>query len=195
MREQWVTLTVAIVGVVGTLGAALLTQSRAERTKRLELEAAAQQQREDRQHADNARLAEQVLARQRELLDLRRACYISLNTASRQYLTAQINLLHAMRNGMEVDTSLEQMEARRLAHRDSYAEAQMIVPAPVLHAASAASRTLNRGYGILKQMLALPPEAHALQDFEENDVATSWAGLSDMRAAMRGDLGVDDIPQ
>ncbi|MDX6352145.1 MAG: hypothetical protein QOF84_6935 [Streptomyces sp.] len=196
MGEQWVALAVAIVGVVGTLGAALLTQSRAERANRLEREVAAQQQREDRQHAENARQAEQAVMQQRELLNLRRACYIALNRACRQYQTAQINLLHALRNGTEIDTCLEQLEARRLAHRDSYAEAQMIMPTPVLHAASAASRTLNRGYGALQQMLAsLPPRAHVLDDFEADEVETSWTKLSDMRATMRGDLGVDDTYQ
>ncbi|MFE4334427.1 hypothetical protein ACFRQM_34995 [Streptomyces sp. NPDC056831] len=196
MREQWVTLTVAIVGVVGTLGAALLTQGRAERTKRLELEAAARQQREDRQHVENVRQAEQAVTQQRELLNLRRACYIALNTDSRQYLTAQVNLLHALRTGTEPDIWLEQLETRRLAHRDSYAEAQMIVPTPVLHVASTASRTLNRGYGTLKQMLAsLPVEAHVLDHFEADDVETSWMRLSDMRSIMRGDLGVDDTDQ
>ncbi|MGJ3560287.1 hypothetical protein ACR6C2_24330 [Streptomyces sp. INA 01156] len=51
------------MGVVGTLGAALLTQNRADRTKRLELQAAAEQQREERRHAEALLQTEQAQAR------------------------------------------------------------------------------------------------------------------------------------
>lgn len=192
MGDTWGALAVAVVGVVGTLGGALLTQGRADRTKRLELQVMAQQQREERQHAEQARRAERAEAHQRDFLDLRRACYISLNTASRQYLTAQVNLQHALRSGSGVEACLDQLETRRTAHRDSYAEAQMVVPTTVLTVAGAASRHLNRGYGMLKQLLVAPPAAPEALDAFDGQVNASWELLSEMRYTMRDDLSVDD---
>ncbi|MEU3004706.1 hypothetical protein [Streptomyces sp. NPDC007020] len=178
--------------MAGTLGAAQLTQSRADRTKRLELQTLTLQQREDRGHAERVRQAEADEARRGELITQRRACYITLNTVSRQYQTAEINLMYALRTGIDAEACLEQMEARRAAHRDSYAEAQMIVPSAVLAAASAASRQLNRGYGTLKQLIASRPLDEAALDEFAAEAETAWSLLSQMRHAMRRDLGVDD---
>lgn len=47
MDASWTGLLITLVGVAGTLGAALLTQNRADRTKRMELQAAAEQRREN----------------------------------------------------------------------------------------------------------------------------------------------------
>ncbi|WP_371582294.1 hypothetical protein [Streptomyces sp. NBC_01314] len=193
MGDAWVALMVASVGVVGTLGAALLTQSRADRTKRLELEALARQQREEREHAERVRQAELSAARGRELLDLRRACCIALNTAARQYQTAQVNLWHALKEGTGVDACLQQLDERRSAHRESYAEAQMIVPTAVLASAGAVSRRLNTGYGTLKKALAGPSVDSPALDAFEPELRTAWTLLSDMRHTMRRDLGVDDL--
>ncbi|MFE9927356.1 hypothetical protein ACFYQA_39435 [Streptomyces sp. NPDC005774] len=184
----------AIVGVVGTLGAALLTQSRADRLKRHELEATAHQQREDRAHAEQVRQQEARIAARRELTDLRRTCYISLNTTARQSQTAQINLMHALRarDDAEIQACAEQLEVRRLALRDSYAEAQMIVPATVMTDARAASRQLNDTYGLLKRLLAGGHASDSQLDALEAETEISWALLSDLRGAMRSDLGVDE---
>jgi hypothetical protein len=190
--EQWTALAVALVGVVGTLGAALLTQSRADRSKRTELQVLAEQQREERAHAARAREAERAETRQRELLALRRACYIALNTAARQYQTAQVNVLHALRGHAGLDDCLEQLETRRVAHRDSYAEAQMIVPDPVLTSASRANRSLNSGYGTLRQLAADPPPGTERLDAFEDRIEVSWGLLSVLRQEMRQDLAVDD---
>ncbi|MBQ0827886.1 hypothetical protein [Streptomyces tagetis] len=197
MEQTWAALAVAVVGVIGTLGAALLTQSRADRLKRHELEATARQQREDRAHAEQVRQREARLAARRELTDLRRACYISLNTTARQYQTAQINLTHALRarDDAETQACAEQLEARRLVLRDSYAEAQMIVPGAVLADARATNHQLNKTYGLLKSMTSGGRPSAGELDALEIETELSWALLSDLRAAMRRDLGVDDASE
>lgn len=194
MEQTWGALAVAVVGVIGTLGAALLTQSRADRLKRHELEATARQQREDRAHAEQVRQHENRLVARRELIDLRRACYISLNTTARQYQTAQINLMHALRarDDTETQACVEQLEARRLVFRDSYAEAQMIAAGAVLTDARAASRQLNKAYGLLKRMVAGGHPDTIELDALETETEKTWALLSHLRAAMRHDLGVDE---
>ncbi|ULR48850.1 hypothetical protein [Streptomyces deccanensis] len=193
MGEAWVALAVATVGVVGTLGAALLTQSRADRTKRLELQALARQQGEEREHAERLRRAELSAAQVRERHELRRACCVALNTAARQYQTAQVNLWHALRDDSGVDDCADRLDERRVAHREAYAEAQLILPTPVLVSAGAASRQLNSGYGTLRKLVAAVPVDAATLDAFDPEVRKAWALLADMRQEMRRDLGVDDV--
>ncbi|MGA5564729.1 hypothetical protein ACPCUV_26670 [Streptomyces platensis] len=191
MGQTWDALAVAIVGVVGTLGAALLTQSRAARLKRHELQEVARQQREERAHADQIRQQEARAAAHCEQTDLRRACYVSLNTTARQYQTAQINLMHALRalDEAKIQLCVEQLEERRLALRDNYAEAQMIVPSAVLTAARAASRQLNDTYGLLKRLLSGGHPSDSEHTALEVETEMSWALLSDLREAMRSRRG------
>ncbi|MEU2113850.1 hypothetical protein [Streptomyces sp. NPDC019507] len=176
------------------MGASLLTQSRADRTKRMEMQTAAEQRREERDHTEALLEAERARNRAEESIALRRACYITLNTAARQYLTAQVDFMHALRNETGVEAAPEQLEARRTTHRECYAEAQMIVPLPVLVLAGAASRRLNAGYGRLKQIAAVTP--HSEEDLRafEAGIDQSWALLSEMRQQMRRDLAVDTDP-
>ncbi|MFD3530762.1 hypothetical protein [Streptomyces sp. NPDC058664] len=193
MGASWTALLIAVVGVAGTLGAALLTQVRADRTKRMELQAAADQRREERGHAEELLRAEQVRQGQRESLERRRACYITLNTASRQYLTEMVNHLHALRRGDGVATSLENLETARLAYRDSYAESQMIVPDVVSRSTSAAKKRLNEAYGKLRKYAEEPSlyaaELEAMEDGLHQEV---WPYVGAMKKAMRADLGVED---
>ncbi|MGW6391440.1 hypothetical protein ACWFR1_13255 [Streptomyces sp. NPDC055103] len=194
MGEQWIALVVAAVGVVGTLGAALLTQSRADRSKRLELGAAAEQQRVERRHAEAVRVAERAEQRLRERIEMRRGCYITLNTAARHYLTAQVNLSYALRGRGDTQTCLQELEERRITFRAGYAEAQMIVPDAVLSEVGGASRWLNGGYGTLKRIVAAgadPAARSELASFGEY-LDAGWALLATMRGAMRHDLAIDD---
>ncbi|MEU7060379.1 hypothetical protein [Streptomyces sp. NPDC046197] len=193
MDASWTGLLIAMVGVAGTLGAALLTQNRADRTKRMELQAAAEQRREERGHAQELLRAEQARQRQREGLERRRTCYITLNTASRQYLTAMTNYLHALQRSEDVATSLENLEADRLAYRDSYAESQMIVPDAVLRASSTAKTRLNAAYGKLRKYGAAPSTyTQELANLEGELHKEVWPCLGALKRSMRADLGVDE---
>ncbi|MFF8291667.1 hypothetical protein ACF068_20880 [Streptomyces sp. NPDC016309] len=193
MGAGWAGLLVAVVGVAGTLGAALLTQNRADRTKRMELRAAAEQRREEREHAEELRRVELAEQRRRENLERRRACYIALNTAARQFLTSMTSHLHALRRGEDAEVSLADLEASRLAFRDSYAEAQMVVPEAVLRTCSTAKSRLNAAYGTLRQYGAAPA-AHPgeLAGLEDEFHRGVWPHLREMKRSMRADLGVDD---
>ncbi|KOG16245.1 MULTISPECIES: hypothetical protein [Streptomyces] len=193
MGASWTALLIAVVGVAGTLGAALLTQNRADRTKRMELQAAAEQRREERGHAEELLRVEHARQAQRESLERRRACYIALNTATRQYLTAMNNHLHALRRGADAAVSLEQLETGRLSYRDIYAEAQMIVPDSVSRASSAVKRRLNSAYSEIR-VYETDPSAHAeeLAAMEARLHQEVWPYLGAMKKSMRTDLGVDD---
>ncbi|MFE7749963.1 hypothetical protein [Streptomyces sp. NPDC057428] len=193
MGSNWVGLLIAVVGVAGTLGAALLTQNRADRTKRMELQAAAEQRREERGHAEALLQAEQARQWQSENLERRRACYIALNTASRQYLTEMTNYLHALRGRQDVDAALNTLEVARLGFRDSYAESQMVFPDAVLRAAGAAKTALNTAYSTLRKYGATPSAyAEELAALEDAFRAQVWPYLGALKQSMRADLGIDD---
>ncbi|MFI8392835.1 hypothetical protein [Streptomyces sp. NPDC085540] len=193
MDAGWAGLLIAMVGVAGTLGAALLTQNRADRTKRMELQAATEQRQEERAHAEELLRAEQTRQWQRESLERRRACYITLNTAARQYLTAMTNYAFALQRGEEVAASRGNLEAARLTYRDSYAESQMIVPDAVLRASGTAKSHLNAAYGKLKQYGAEPSAyADELSALENELHRGVWPHLGSLKRCMRSDLGIDD---
>ncbi|MDX3087707.1 hypothetical protein PV620_05945 [Streptomyces sp. ME02-6978a] len=192
--SDWAGLAVAVVGVVGTLGAALLTQNRADRIKRLELQATAEQHSEERRHAETLLRAEQAQARHREGLELRRRCYIDLNTASRHFLTAMTNYLHALRHADDgdIDASLAQLETSRFSYRDTYAEAQMIAPHSVLRTAGIAKTQLNNAYGKIKRLgPSLVGVTTDLQALEDELHAKVWPHVGAQKNAMRSDLGVE----
>ncbi|MFJ6650062.1 hypothetical protein ACIQPS_30885 [Streptomyces sp. NPDC091290] len=193
MDASWTGMLIAIVGVAGTLGAALLTQNRADRTKRMELQAAAEQRREERRHAEELLKTEQARQWQLESLERRRTCYITLNTASRQYLTAMTSYLHALQGGEDVAASLETLEAGRLAYRASYAESQLIVPEAVSRTSSTAKTRLNAAYGKLRKYGAAPSAyAEELATLESELHREVWPYLGALKRSMRADLGVDD---
>ncbi|MEV5974094.1 hypothetical protein [Streptomyces sp. NPDC051921] len=194
MGENGIALVVAVVGVVGTLGAALLTQSRADRSKQRELRAVAEQQREERRHAESVRRSERREEQARERLELRRGCYIALNTGARQYLTAQVNLAHALRGRGDRAARLKDLEEQRIAFRTTYAEAQMIVPAAVLASAAEVSHWLNGGYGSLKGLAGTGDDTPGEDEFGsfQERVDQAWKLLTRMRGVMRRDLAIDD---
>ncbi|CAM5268996.1 hypothetical protein STENM327S_07818 [Streptomyces tendae] len=103
----------AVVGVIRTLGAALLTQSRADRLKRHELDMTARQQREDRAHAEEGTRRKPQHGSTRAD---RSAPYspLALNTTARQYDT-QIDLVHALRARDELEHSAVSGSSRNAA--------------------------------------------------------------------------------
>ncbi|MFF4577051.1 hypothetical protein ACFY15_01375 [Streptomyces sp. NPDC001373] len=165
-------MVIAAVGVAGTLGASLLTQRGAERAKRREIEL--------------VRGHEEV----RENLALRRACYTALNRDSRQFTTALNRHLHVMREGGAGDADREALDAAKAAHRDTYSEAQMIAPDPVLGPATEVNHALNLVYGQVKRLERGDPEEGETMATVSRAQQEVWDLLREMRAAMRADLGV-----
>ncbi|GAA2115616.1 hypothetical protein GCM10009759_60660 [Kitasatospora saccharophila] len=172
----------AVVGVLGTLASALLTQRRSDAARREERELAERSRRADREEARNT-------AARTEL----RACYVALNTAARQYLTALNDHAHALRR--EQPSSIAEtaaVEAARTEYRQRYAEAQMTVPDAVLAEISRANRRLGALYGALARNAhgTARPGDDLASCFAAVDAA--WDGLAVLRHAMRADLGITE---
>ena len=160
----------AVVGVLGTLFAPVLSQRLTAR-----------------QRAEETGAAE---ARRR--FEERRAAYTSMNRASRHFHTLLKDALHRIRDGVYTDQDRDQLEEARRDYRDRYAEAQMVVPERILDASRAVNEVLSGADAVAKRLdrsLAGEGESaqRALLDLKEAEPR-----LSAMRRLMREDLGVED---
>lgn len=193
MSSDTVALVVSTVGVVGTLASAVITQAIAVRSRREEMVFTDQQrQREWRRDATD------------EAFKDRRACYVGLNAASRQFVTEMNNFLHRLREGNITAEDVADLDAAKNVHRDRYSESQMIATDAVLPVARKTNQALNRAYGaarrLRRQLVGADIEAGVESSIEsalaENHVL--WDHIYDQRQAMREDLQVSgfriDVP-
>ncbi|MFE9632006.1 hypothetical protein [Streptomyces sp. NPDC006463] len=163
---------VAVVGVVGTLLSALLTQRAADRSRQRE-----------RQRA------EEVWERRSEAQELW-SCYVALNTSGRHYLAALTDQLHALGDAAQAPHVRQRLTGARDHHREVYAEAQMRLPELVLDHASAVSHGLGAVYGMVRRLDDGVPRPGDSPAAAHEGIEALWARLREMRREMRADLGV-----
>ncbi|MFD8385597.1 hypothetical protein ACFV2X_44995 [Streptomyces sp. NPDC059679] len=166
---------VAVVGVVGTLLSALLTQCAAERSRQREQER-----------------TERVRARAREA-EARRTCYVALNTSLRQYLAALTDQLHALIRAEDPRAARQRLSEARDLHRDVYAEAQMRLPDPVLALAGEVTHALGTVYGRLRRLDDGVPRPGDSLDTAQGEIDALWERLRELRRGMRADLGASGV--
>lgn len=163
---------IAVAGVAGTLGGALLTQRGADRAKRRELEMT------------------QAIQEARESRELRRRCYSELHRDARQFATALSRHLYVMRDRTPVDEDIRALEETKDTFRDRWSEALMIAPDAVVVPAHELNETLTRVYGQVKRLeQGNPRPGESLRSAAEAQHAL-WSLIEAMREAMRRDLGV-----
>ncbi|MFC9932019.1 hypothetical protein [Streptomyces sp. NPDC127190] len=168
MTEAISTMITAVVGVLGTLLAPVISERRAVRQRAEEAERDAQ----------------------RRTFEERRRAYTAMNRSSRQFHTLLKDALHRLRDGVYTDRDREQLEDARREYRDHYAEAQMIVPERILEASRAVNQVLAGIDAVLKRLdrgIARDGECagEALLDLKQAEPL-----LTAMRRLMRDDLGV-----
>ncbi|MEU3663700.1 hypothetical protein AB0E77_28745 [Streptomyces sp. NPDC032940] len=161
----------AVVGVVGTLLSALLTQRAADRSRQRELER-----------------AEELRERRSQTQELR-SCYVALNTAGRQYLAALTDQLHALGRAGELSAARQRLTGARDQYRDVYAEAQMRLPQRVLAHAGDVSRDLGAVYGMIRRLDDGVPRPGDSPAAVQAGIDALWERLREMRREMRADLG------
>lgn len=164
-------LLAAVVGVVGTLLSALLTQRAADRSRQREQER-----------------AEQARERRGEAQELR-SCYVALNTATRQYLAALTDQLHALDRGEDPRSVRQRLTEARDQHRDVYAEAQLRVPERVLALAGDLSRELGAVYGMVRRLDDGAPRDTDSAAGAQERIDALWRQLRQVRGEMRADVG------
>ncbi|MFJ5301568.1 hypothetical protein [Streptomyces sp. NPDC088350] len=160
----------AVVGVLGTLFAPVLSQRLTAR-----------------QRAEETQVAER-----RRRFEERRDAYTAMNRSSRQFHTLLKDALHRLRDGVYTELERDQLEEARRDHRDRYAEAQMVVPERVLDASRAVNEVLADVDAAVKRLdrgLARDGESagQVLLDLKEAEPR-----LAAMRRLMRADLGVTE---
>ncbi|MGW1157406.1 hypothetical protein ACWD48_04015 [Streptomyces sp. NPDC002519] len=163
-------MVTAIVGVLGTLFAPLVTTWATKR-----------------QRAEESR-AEEAKRRFEE----RRAAYTAMNRASRHFHTMLKDALHRLRDGVYTDEDRGQVEEARRDYRDRYAEAQMIVPEAVLTASREVNVVLAAVDAVAKRIdRGLTSEGDSA-DQALRDLKAAEPKLTAMRRVMREDLGMAD---
>lgn len=171
-------LAIAGVGVLGTLVASTLSPLISERSKRREF---------DRARAERLEQADRDEARANRL-ELRQ-CYITFNTAARDYHRALRAWSYADDNQTDRAAESVDLPQTRQAFQTAYAEAQMTVSAPVLVIAQEVAAGLADAYAILKHREdgTHDPVTGTTEAAREilND---AWGPLRTIRVAMRADL-------
>ncbi|MFJ9448554.1 hypothetical protein ACIRRH_43180 [Kitasatospora sp. NPDC101235] len=163
---------IAITGVSGTLGGALLTQRGANQAKKRELEMG---------HA---------IQEARENRELRRRCYTELHREARQFATALSRQLYVVRDRPAGEDDIRALEGAKDAHRDRWSETLMVAPDTVIGPANELNDGLTRVYGQIKRIeQGNPRSGETLRSAAEAQQAL-WPLIRATREAMRGDLGV-----
>jgi len=161
----------AVVGVLGTLLAPLITHR-----------VAARERADERAEADRVRGLQE-----------RRDAYTEMNRDARQFSTLLKDATHRLRDGVYGDEERTALEQARLRHRDRYAEAQMVAPERILDAARAVNGVLGEVDAGVKRI-----DRRAAHETETSDalrrrlVEEGDPLLAQMRRLMREDLGVRD---
>ncbi|MFI2782586.1 hypothetical protein [Streptomyces sp. ALB3] len=160
----------AVVGVLGTLFAPVVTSGMTRRQRAAELG---------------------VEERRRSFED-RRTAYTSMNRATRHFHTLLKDALHRTRDGVCTDEDRALLEEGRRDYRDRYAEAQMIVPDAVLAASREVNVVLAGVDAALKRIdRGLPREGETAGQLLL-DLKAADPRLTALHRLMRQDLGIGD---
>jgi hypothetical protein len=174
-------LLIAVVGVLGTLSAPVVSQRLSASARREEFAL----QRLHRQEDFDREL-------QREALAAKRACYVSLTATSRRYRVELMNYLHRVNGGTAGDGPRGELEEARRGYIASLAETQMTATAPVLDAVDPVTSGLSEAYRTIMALDGGHPQPgwsfEETRDFLQEHLE-DWRHL---RAATRADLGVRD---
>ncbi|MEU7141046.1 hypothetical protein ABZ942_16455 [Nocardia sp. NPDC046473] len=177
MSADLMGMGVAVVGVLGTVSAAALTQLAALRGKRLDAEIQRLQRKDERQEAVSSATQER-----------KQALYAELNTAARHYRTIVRDHLADLQRDSTIPIP-EQLEQTRSTYRDLFSKAQMVLPESALAVAVVLNDCLGQGYSALRALHG--PDSPATVDklFQWFDGPVS-DGVWLQRRALRTDLGV-----
>jgi type II secretory pathway pseudopilin PulG len=190
MGTNITTIVIAIIGVAGTLTAPLLTQLAASRTKQSEL---------NMQRA--VKEVELEESRRDEAFKERRAVYVSLHSAARQYLGELRRDLRTLVGRDLTDVERAELAEARQHFREVYSNAQMILPDRVLDYARSASGALGEAYGKLRRLDArlapdnpdistAPDRSEAIEEARIFCRTQVYDQIAELRDIMRFDLGV-----
>lgn len=180
MRDAYVAVIAAGLGVLGTLSAPIVTTWLSMKTRRQDFEL--------QQDRESAGRREEI---ERQALLDRRTCYIGLNTTARRYHGAIRAYSHAAHGtGDRLIQAEERLTEARHDYREKYSEAQMIVSSEVLEHARRINTMLADAYGMLRRIEEGVQLENESLDRVRGTLDGGWEPLREMRSAMRRDLGI-----
>jgi hypothetical protein len=181
MDANTIALIVAIVGVIGTLTASIISQVLSARSRRQELEV-------QRLQRDDEYEREQ----QQNVLANKRNCYITLISAARRYRLELMSYLYATNRRSINKDAADSLDEARLAFNVSISETQLTGTKSVLEALEPIRRGLAESYGAIRDLEQEAPESDESFDEIRTSLSKLWDEWPRLHAAMRKDLGVKD---
>jgi hypothetical protein len=181
MNATITALLIAIVGVIGTLLAPIVSQRLSARARREDFEMQRSQRQDEHYHEQ-----------QEKILANKRTCYITMISAARRYRLELMSYLYAVNRGTVDDGARDRLEEARLAFNTALAETQLTATTPVLEALEPISKGMRESYTATKN---LEQGASGLDSsFEEirTFLLKLWDVWPRLHEAMRDDLGVKD---
>ncbi len=161
----------AVVGVLGTLCAPLVSQHITSRQRR----------------ADNDDGLRKLA------FEERRAAYVTINQSMREFHDRLKYAVHRLIDGDYTTRDRSEVEDSRLAYRSRYAEAQMIVPASILDICKDLNKVLTHADAAVKRIVAgVPRQGESAENIRTDLLKASEKKLSNLTVAMRADLGIVD---
>jgi hypothetical protein len=174
-------ILIAVVGVLGTLTASIVTQGLAARSRREDFELQRAEREESRRH-------------EQDQLDLstKRSSYVAFLASGRRFRHEITNYLYTAKRDALDNVARTELEEARRAYVLSYAEVQISASLSVLALTEQFNRGLANVYRIAKRLGDKEPEPGESIEKAEHLLQELWTSWDDMRGAMRNDLGIID---
>lgn len=172
-------IVIAVLGIGGTLAAAVITQRGADRARARELEHTRQLQRDEREYATR-----------QAWLEARRGCYATLSAGTRDLANVMTKVLHSLERGEVPEELRSDLDRARRDHRLRHAEAQLVLPDTITEAASVANRHPGDLYGLLMRLDGGTAQRGESVRAARESMDQLWEPLGRMRHLMRVDLGI-----
>jgi hypothetical protein len=181
MNTNTSALIIAIVGVIGTLAASIVSQVLSARARGRELEL----QRLQRHDEYDREQRQSVLAN-------KRSCYITMISATRRYRLELMSYLYAIHRQTVDKGATDRLEEARLAFNTSLAETQLTGTLPVVEALEPIRVGLAESYTAIRDFEQEAPESDGKFEEIRAQLFKLWDQWPGLHTTMRHDLGVGD---
>jgi hypothetical protein len=167
-------LVLALVGVLGTLSASIVTQVLSARNQSRAFDLQARREQE---------LGEQ---------STKRSCYIAMFANSRRYRIELMNYLYAVRAKAVDDAARADLEEARRAYSTSVAETELTAGAEVIATIKSIDRVLSPSFARIKMLERDDPQSSSSFEEIQTTLGTFWDLWPGMQHAMRRELHPSD---
>lgn len=167
-------LVLALVGVLGTLSASIVTQVLSARNQSRAIDSRARHEHE---------LAEQ---------STKRSCYIAMFANSRRYRVELMNYLYAVQAKAVNEAARADLEEARRAYSTSVAETELTAGAAVIAAINSIDRVLSPSFARIKILERDNPQPSSSFEEIRTALGTFWDLWPSLQHAMRRELNQSD---